>query len=97
MDIVNIHNIYILQRNGVGRLKKAKIVKMINSENETRYKVYYIRENGDVDYTPEIKWTKKLAKNHIESFDNLEGAIQMIMKYGYVLSEFYNEEIYKSI
>lgn len=77
----------------MGRLKKAKITKMKNSEDEIVYKVYYIRENGDVDYTPEIKWTKKLAKNHIESFDNLEEAVNMIMKYGYVLSEFYDEKI----
>lgn len=91
MDIVNICNLCILQRNGVGRLKKAKIVKMTNSENETRYKVYYIRENGDVDYTPEIKWTKKLAREHYESFDTLEEAVKMIMKYGYVLSEFSDE------
>ena len=74
-------------------MKKAKITKMKNSEDEIVYKVYYIRENGDVDYTPEIKWTKKLAKNHIESFDNLEEAVNMIMKYGYVLSEFYDEKI----
>lgn len=72
-------------------MKTAKIVKMINSENETRYKVYYVRENGDVDFTPEIKWTKKLAKEHFESFGSLEEAVKMIMKYGYVLSEFNDE------
>ena len=93
MDIVNIHNIRILQRNEVGRLKNAKVVKITNSENETRFQVYYEQENGGFDYTPEIKWTKKLAKNHIESFDNLEEAVNMIMKYGYVLSEFYDEKI----
>ena len=72
-------------------MKKAKITKMINSEDETRYKVYYFRENGEVDYTPEIKWTKKLAKEHIESFGSLEEAVKMILKYGYVLSEFNDE------
>ena len=74
-------------------MKKAKVVKIINSENEIRFQVYYEQKDGSFDYTPKIKWTKKLAKKHIESFDNLEEAIQMIMKYGYVLSEFYDEEI----
>ena len=72
-------------------MKKAKITKMINIEGETVYKVYYVKENGDIGYTPEIKWTKKLAKEHIESFDSVENAIKMVMKYRYVLSEFYYE------
>ena len=74
-------------------MKKAKVVKIINNENEIRFQVHYEQKDGSFDYTPEIKWTKKLAKNHIESFDNLEEAIQMIMKYNYVLSEFYDETI----
>lgn len=64
---------------------------MINNEDEIVYIVYYIKENGDVDYTPEIKWAKKLAKEHIECFDSLENAIKMVMKYGYALVDFYDE------
>lgn len=75
-------------------MKKAKVVKIINSENEIRLQVYYEQKDGSFDFTPTgIKWTKKLAKEHIESFDNLEEAVNMIMKYGYVLSEFYDEKI----
>ena len=64
---------------------------MVNNEDEIVYIVYYIKENGDVDYTSEIKWTKKLAKEHIECFDSLENAIKMVMKYGYALADFYDE------
>lgn len=74
-------------------MRKAKIVKIINNENEIRFQVYYEQKDESFDFTPEIKWTKKLAKEHIESFDNLEEAINMIIKYGYVLSEFYDEKI----
>ena len=40
------------------------------------------------DFLPEIELTKKMTKEHFETFDNIEDAINMIFKYDYVLAEF---------
>ena len=70
------------------QLKKALIDKIINDQQETMYQVYYIQSDGSHDFLPEIRFTKKMAKEHFETFENIEDAINMIFKYGYVLAEF---------
>lgn len=69
-------------------MKKASIDKIINDQQETMYQVYYIQNDGSHDFLPEVRFTKKMAKEHFETFENIEDAINMIFKYGYVLAEF---------
>lgn len=69
-------------------MKKALIDKIINDQQETMYQVYYIQSDGSHDFLPEIRFTKKMAKEHFETFNDIEDAINMILKYGYVLAEF---------
>ena len=71
-------------------MKKAAIDKIINDQQEIMYQVYYRHTDGSYDFLLEIKFTKKMAKEHFETFDNIEDAINTILKYGYVLSEFNN-------
>lgn len=52
------------------------------------YQVYYVQTDGSYDFLPEVRFTKKMAKEHFETFDNIEDAINMIFKYDYVLAEF---------
>lgn len=47
-----------------------------------------MQTDGSYDFLPEIKFTRKLAKEHFETFDNIEDAINMIFKYNYVIAEF---------
>ena len=70
------------------QMKKALIDKIINDQQETMYQVYYIQSDGSHDFLPEVRFTKRMAKEHFETFDNIEDAINMIFKYGYVLAEF---------
>lgn len=65
-------------------MKKAAIDKIINDQQEIMYQVYYVQTDGSYDFLPEIKFTRKLAKEHFETFDNIEDAINMIFKYNYV-------------
>nr|DAF30425.1 MAG TPA: hypothetical protein [Caudoviricetes sp.] len=88
MDNTGCYYIYVLQRRRLGMMKKALIDKIINDQQETMYQVYYIQSDGSHDFLPEIRFTKKMAKEHFETFDNIEDAINMILKYGYVLAEF---------
>lgn len=69
-------------------MKKAAIDKIINDQQEIMYQVYYVQTDGSYDFLPEIKFTRKLAKEHFETFDNIEDAINMIFKYNYVIAEF---------
>ena len=69
-------------------MKKALIDKIINDQQETMYQVYYVQSDGSHDFLPEVRFTNKMAKEHFETFENIEDAINMIFKYGYVLAEF---------
>ena len=69
-------------------MKKALIDKIINDQQETMYQVYYIQSDCSHYFLTEIKFTKKMTKEHFETFDDIEDAINMILKYGYVLAEF---------
>lgn len=69
-------------------MKKAKISKIMDSDEETMYQVYYVQSDGSYDSIPEIRFTKKMSKEHDETFYSIENAIKIILKYGYVLAEF---------
>lgn len=69
-------------------MKKASISKFLNDEKEIVYQTYYIMDNGEYSFFPDLEFSGRMRKEHCLVFDNLENAINTILQYGYVLAGF---------
>nr|DAN54039.1 MAG TPA: hypothetical protein [Caudoviricetes sp.] len=45
-------------------------------------------DNGEYSFFPDLEFSGRMRKEHCLVFDNLESAINTILKYGYVLAGF---------